>query len=143
MKKLTRIFTMLMLAVIMALSFGAFTGCTGEKWDKTTYEVCVYLADGTTPVESIRVALCYNKPDNTSQCLSPKRTDANGKCVFDLKEIQFVGNPVIHFSNDNDIPSGYTFPTDFTYIEMVDGASYEKAIALTQKTTKIILAIAG
>ena len=148
MKKFTRLLSILMLIVVMSLSFGLVAGCANnnddgnndDNWDGRTYVVYVYLADGTTPVKDVRLALCYNTSTDSS-CLAPRRTDANGKVEITIdSSISFVGNPVIHFTNENDIPSGYTLPTNMTRIEMTGGAVYEHGLALTGKTTKLILA---
>ncbi len=145
MKKLTKLFSTLLIATLMALTLGLAVGCSpndGEgEWDKRTYVISVYLADGTTPVKDVRLALCFNKTASESQCLSPVKTDANGKAIITISEdITFVGNPVIHFYNENDLPDGYSLPTNMASITMADGSVYERALELTTKETKLVLA---
>ncbi len=140
-------FIVILTLVVMATSILALTtGCDETKeepWDGRTYTVTVYLADGTTPVEGMRLALCYNIDELHSTCLNPVRTDANGSATMTIPaESEITGNPVIHIYSDKDIPAGYAYPTNFSQVVMNDNASYEHALALTAKETKIVLATA-
>ncbi len=142
MKKFTKLFSIIALVAVLLASLVFATACgenNGEdEWDGYTYTVYVYLADGTTPVENVRVAVCYNTQDS-SLCLTPVRTDANGKVEISLEGIEYVGDPVLHFYSANDLPSGYTYPTNAQTIQMT-GASYDHAFELTQEVTTLILA---
>ncbi len=142
MKKFTKLFSALTLALLLALTMGLSVGCSNNdnnSWDGRTYNISVYLSDGTTPVEGIRLALCYNT-ETSSTCLLPVKTGPDGKATIVIPEgTTFVGNPVIHFHNDKDIPEGYAHPENMSKITMVDGSVYEHALALNAKETKLIL----
>ncbi len=144
-KKLFSLFT-LILMVALTLCFTVACGETEpeeDQWDGKTYNVTVVLADGETPVKDMRLALCYNNADNTSNCLNPVKTDANGKATIVIpEEINVVGNPVLHIYKDSDIPDGYGQPANMVKVTMVDGAEYEHAIELTGKETKLVLSVA-
>ncbi len=127
----------------MALTLCISAGCVEDpdkNWDKRSFTVYVYLEDGATPVANVRLALCYNT-ELGSNCLSPAKTDAEGKVTITIPEdISFVGNPVIHFYNEKDLPEGYALPTNMVEITMNDGSKYEHALELSTRETKLILA---
>ncbi len=140
-----KLFTLLTLIVTSVMALSLTTACNSpeEKWDGRTYEITVTLADGETPAQDVRLALCFNKADNTSQCLNPVKTDANGKATIVIPEaIEFVGNPVLHFYKLSDLPAGSGVPSNLTTVAMADGSKYEHAIELSQKSTTLVLTVA-
>ncbi len=140
MKKLTKLISVLTLAIMLALTMGLTVGCSkGESWTGSyTVKVTVYLADGTTPASGIRLALCGNTSETESQCLQPVRTDANGVATIEVTG-QFIDAPCLHFYKAEDIPTGYGFPDNMTTVTLNDGAKYENALTLTSKTVKLVL----
>ncbi len=150
MKNSKKLFSLFTLIVMVALTL-CFTVACGETnpeedpWDGVTYNITVVLADGETPVKDMRLAVCYNKADGSSTCLTPVKTDANGKVTVsfaDITDMDTNTKPVLHIYKDSDIPSGYGQPANMVAVTMVDGAIYEHAIELTGKETKLVLSIA-
>ncbi len=150
MKKFAKLLTTLMLALMIALTACVAIGCGddnkndgGGEWDGRTFEVYVYLADGTTPVKDVRLAICYNADAESSNCLNPVKTDANGKATLTIPEnITFVGSPILHFYRESDLPDGYALPSNMTRIEMNDGSAYDHAYSCTTKVIKFNLTVA-
>ncbi len=160
MKKFTKLFSILTLILTVALTLCFAVGCNDadnkeEPWDGKTFVVYVYLADGTTPVKDIKLSLCYNISGSSSSCLSPLKTDAEGKVEFVIPEsVNFVGNPVVHFdggiTHQYNLPSGYKMPANVGEVVMNHSAdsdaansTYEYALALSTKVTKLNLQVAN
>ncbi len=150
MKNSKKLFSLFTLIVMVALTLCLTVACgetepEEDQWDGVTYNITVVLADGETPVSNMRIAVCYNKLDGSSTCLTPVKTDANGKATVslaDLNDIDSSKKPVLHIYKDSDIPAGYGQPANMVKITMVDGAVYEHAIELTGKETKLVLSVA-
>ncbi len=112
-------------------------GVDDLEWDGLTYTVYVYLDDGITPAQGVKLALDFYTPNGENETTSPVTSDETGRATFSFVGVEFAGTPATYFVGE--LPIGYAVPFDFNEIVYIDESEYKPAKSLNEELTVICL----